>query len=620
MYAPPAWQTEELDEEWPETSVALSSPGASTTFLPDAVQNSSSTGTLGRHDKVTSLRASVSNANGSPQQQQPSCRVVSGHTHESLGSLLAPPPVGLTRQDAERERRRASQGGAQLSPPSSCAGGSLSSSSSSRAGSSLQSAPPPAGTFLVRAVSDSDEAGEQPKHLRNPFLAKGPAAGELFQPLALESMFQPPTPPLKSVQVTVEDELDEEQVDQEPRAQSWIEKESQKDTPERSTSPTSSPPPQLPFSSTTDIRRTSHSYVPRRPSRLSESMSPEKDSASEASEQAAELPELPELSFDQSVSSPKQQDSTNVLQSPLRFSGRQDSMKDIDFTFSPPPRTNSSLTRLDSIRGSGFLEGDASSSTPQGKAPLKLFRLSDAIQVQPVNDAQGLETPLAGHGSAGRRQRRGQSSQSPPWGQEDSLDNLQPLDGLEDQMEERPSKRIRLYSESTASDQVDERDRSGSRSFRSGSFRVAHRIVSSSSITATSHGSQESYSLRDQEFASLSGSRSSLTRSSLLSDGPLQFNVGTVGEAGEQDSASKPPGKRGSWEERGAEMLQLIRNRWPTGENKTPSLTSPSTVTGSTSRSLDPSNESVEADGSLRGTVQERSGESSSVQVYGTHL
>ena len=575
--AAPGWQTSELDEEWPDQSL----PGSTRHPFSPAPSSSSSQSPCTETQTHSTDRYGAFKSIGSGRPSKPSStpfRVVSGHTHNSLGSLLAPPPVGSTPQDAEREKRRTSR----LSPPSS-AGGSEGerkfSSSASQDDERETSFEPPAGTFLVKETEE-----EGPKHLRNPFIAKaggglgaGGGGGSLFQPLALESMFKPPSPSAET-----------------PSAEST-------DSPPRSTSPTEPVPTALDTTgSRGTLRRTSHSYVPAKPSRLSESMSPELMRSESSSQRSVEdheeaIEELASLT-------PESQTGSSVRKEPRKFSGRIDSMRDVSFTFSP---------RREMSPQTPPTAGD-DVATPPSKASLKLFSLRESVAVYPVNDERGLETPLV---SAGRKQRAANRNREgvSSWRSEEDLvkrgerklqtnavaeaefgegqDEEEQEEGetsTDEEMRERMPKRIRLDSPSVNSDSSPSR------------FGEEHEEQSPSYGSPASSGDQDRS--MPQSFAS------SESPASLNDTQRLQFHMGLISPV-PQDGLYVA-GNRQSWEQRGSAMLQLVRNQFQyEGDASRGGMVSPSTITNSGSEQTPES--AGRRDSTFEGTVRERSGESS---------
>lgn len=299
-----AWMTDELAEEWVEpvasTSGVLSyraptEAGSTSRRLPSwsasrlsSDENAPPPGegrdvatstppplhpsTYGSIKWVGTARkpSRAGSGGGSAARTGMGMRVVSGDVEGGRGSLLGWSPAG-----------GAATSGIE-SPP-------LSDRSGSGSGAS-----PPAGTFVQRSTlvvhamrGDAVGAGSQAhrgggaglgigKPLRNPFAPATPGAGAaggmgsdaggLFAPLKLESMFRAPTPPAAETHVEaerlIEDEGERPSSPQEPAEQQEREDSAQEQDP--------SPLP---------VRRASHSYVPRRPSRLSKSVTPSSPSS-----------------------------------------------------------------------------------------------------------------------------------------------------------------------------------------------------------------------------------------------------------------------------------------------------------------------------------------------------
>lgn len=278
----PAWQTDELAEEWVEWSHASDAD-------PECASFGSTKGGM---------------------------RIVSGHT---------------TFPSHQREESRKSSIAAP-SPPTSNRSGSDSSDLNP-----ATSAVP--GTFLVKPENTDHDAANEERLKRNPFIGGGgdiaAQGGSLFQRLELERMFDPP----RAVAV-----------------------------PEEETSP--------PLA----LRRTSHSYVPHRPSRLSNSMTPPGNQSASASPNSSRSP-VDE--YDSSTSS----DGPGI-QPARRFSGQHGSMQDVEFTFSPTSiRKRPSAQTLVTHTSRSFSSPATTATTTPGtgkKPPFRLF--------QRHVDAEGYDT------------------------------------------------------------------------------------------------------------------------------------------------------------------------------------------------------------------------------------
>jgi hypothetical protein len=569
--AAPGWQTSELDEEWPDQSFQGSSRHPLSP--PSSAPSSSSSANSQRNNSVSKDRYGSFKSIGTGRPSKPSVpsfRVVSGHTHNSLGSLLAPPPVGTTPQDGEREKRRLNR----LSPPSSAGGSEGEQKPSSTASQEEEEegrGEVPAGTFLVKETED-----EGPQHLlRNPFIAKpggtpggGGGGGSLFQPLALESMFQPPSPSAEKPSSSA--------IDSSPASTSLTE-------------PVSKSPG---LSGKGTLRRASHSYVPTKPSRLSESMSPELEKSRSSSHEGSGSPEQVEDDGERQLSINRQipPEHTDFK----KFSGHLNSMQDVSFTFSPR-REHSPGTIDPPAFGTGM-------STPSARASLKLFNLRDLVAIYPVNDEKGLETPLI---SASRKQRidsrEGNSFKS--WqseqdlvqrseqrikakglAQEEQLEYAHPGeevgDSTDEEMRERKPKRIRLDSPSVNSG--------------SSSRFEEEQDLAQEDVSPISSGRQETLSFE-----------SSRSSASLNDTQKLKFHIGLISPT--PRDGLYVAGNRQSWEQRGSAMLQLVRNQLQyEGNAGAGGMVSPSTVTRSGSEQTPGS--STGRDITFEGTVIERSG------------
>jgi hypothetical protein len=581
-FGAPAWQTSELDEEWPEQSSSDSPSQSPSTLHTLDIPSRQTSMAIGTREKE---KSDQDGGQGTP------FRVVSGHTNLSMGSLLGRPPIGITAQDGIKEKRRLSEGGFHLSPPSSAEN----SSCESRAPSEEPSCP--AGTFLVRPVSDDDDV--LPKQLRNPFLPQqggaiaggfsGDGLGEgLFKPLALESMFKPPSPavviaPKEDSQVQGKSAIPEPTIGSPPNYGS------------RSSNPSST------------LRRTSHSYVPARPSRLSESMSPASlnggsnsgditwsdDGDDQNQIKDSNIGGEENKSSAASIIDTKQQREEHLM----AFSGKIDSMKEVSFTFSPQP--NKSISHMSSP--------DGSLSTTPIKA-LRLFSLKASTFAR--TDYQPESTPLAGRGSASKsRQQFADSplsiaspscptalipevSASGPEVQVQGDNVNDEIDSLEEDLDERRTKRIRLDSPSASA--------SPSISNSSVRKRLRYRDGSVSTFDTSSGENTVSASSRSNSL----NQSSSFGRISTQTNSP-KFCVGSSSPQGVVPvNGLYQAGHRQSWEQRGVEMLHNIRNRLLVKDTQMSGAISPSTNTHSGDGY---SRRESEGDGTADGTFRERS-------------
>ncbi|TYJ56366.1 hypothetical protein B9479_002914 [Cryptococcus floricola] len=211
----PGWATDELGEEWPESSpspppTAKHHPVPSLKTNPDSIR--AKRGSLRMLGQAAARPLPPSRSASGASASEPK-RIVSGHVDEGRGHVTGTGlDVGV------------------LSPPSSRA-------------SSDGKPEPVAGTFVVKEGVDDDRGA----HLaRNGMGVKGK---DIFGALPLERMFDPPSPAAADVKA-------------EPAQ-----------TTEPSTSPESAPP--TPATKATEPpRRASHQYAPLNPSRLSKSVTP----------------------------------------------------------------------------------------------------------------------------------------------------------------------------------------------------------------------------------------------------------------------------------------------------------------------------------------------------------
>ncbi|WVW82275.1 hypothetical protein I302_104281 [Kwoniella bestiolae CBS 10118] len=222
----PGWHTDELAEEWPESSPSPPVLPVELPPIPKATINMDSIrakrGSLRMLGQASArpLPPSRSASSGS----QPG-RIVSGHVDNGQGHV-------------PRSRSLSHKESGLLSPPS----------SRSSSGAGQENVPESvAGTFVVKEGVE-DNRGQ---HLaRNPMGAKG--GKDIFGALPLERMFDPPSPPTNPTA---------EQQQSPPSAFEPI---------AESSTAISTPTPAAP----NHTRRPSHPYAPANPSRLSKSVTP----------------------------------------------------------------------------------------------------------------------------------------------------------------------------------------------------------------------------------------------------------------------------------------------------------------------------------------------------------
>lgn len=221
--AAPAWQTDELGEEWVETSP---SPPSSPTQQTSTINNASSL-----NAKRGSLRS----------LGQGAARALPPSRKNSLGPDYARSPSNPLIRNVS----------GMLSPPTSVSGASSS-------GDEDRAATAAAGTFQIKDGEDS-HGKAFPKS--NPF-GQGK---DMFSALALERMFEPPSPPVQTSSAPTSPPAADKtgdtiaaDISTSPRSVS---------APTKTSTPTSAPFAGL-------DRRVSHPYAPTCPSRLSKSMTP----------------------------------------------------------------------------------------------------------------------------------------------------------------------------------------------------------------------------------------------------------------------------------------------------------------------------------------------------------
>lgn len=261
----------------------------------------------------------------------------------------------------------------------------------------------PAGTFLVKPenpdIANSDEAAGPAGLKRNPFIGGGGdigagEGGSLFQRLELERMFDPPRDEMQPIMEAQDEENEESSRTADiPQATSEEFEEVAKDNSRMQMQDSDVP-----------LRRTSHSYVPTRPSRLSNSMTPpsannsmSSSSNSSAGDVSTSLIRETSIRY---ASSPKDQiaegqeydSQTDSSEDELsyqpssgrrhskmrRFSGQEGSMRDVEFTFSPSPirkrPSAQTLVTHTSHSTSGSMSPASGPKGSKAKPPFRLFQ------------------------------------------------------------------------------------------------------------------------------------------------------------------------------------------------------------------------------------------------------
>ncbi|KAJ9099240.1 hypothetical protein QFC21_004120 [Naganishia friedmannii] len=410
----PAWQTEDLAEEWIEQSASSASGNQSGSSLsPTTTQKS--------FDSTKHVARASGHHQGSISESR--MRIVSGHT-----SFPSPHPRSASQSQQSTSKRQSSVNtyDAAPSPPTSHRSGSLSSGSGGsmttpRGGQSVDDTSTiPAGTFLVKPENEdvaANAGGEQfvAGLKRNPFVAGGgdiggaAADGGLFQRLELERLFDPPRGPAA---------VNEES---RPHAEQPVEQGHEKrHTPTSIPITVESPAGTADQHSSIPLRRTSHSYVPARPSRLSNSMTPPSANSSMVSSSSspsssvgnpaqaassrngsmlrydsaredvdvdeaygeAEYDSRSESSIEgeEGVSPPWKQNSrsgNSRAQQSRRFSGEEGSMRDVEFTFSPSPirkRPSAQTLVTHTSRSVSFSVSPVTAAPGVKKPPFRLFQ------------------------------------------------------------------------------------------------------------------------------------------------------------------------------------------------------------------------------------------------------
>ncbi|KAL1410565.1 Protein nud1 [Vanrija albida] len=315
----PAWQTEELLEEWVETSP--SPPGSpSNRNSPSPALQDGGVGSI--NAKRGSLR---SLGTGSAARALPPSR---------KSSLNNGPE--FTRSPSNPFIRKAS---GMPSPPTSASGTSASGASEDGEHEHEEhKSPPAAGTFLVKEGEES-HGHAFPK---NPF----GAGRDMFAALPLERMFEPPSPPVASG-LSASPPPMSEPAQSPPAVSPEASPSPPPGTPgpsyttaaiSRSTSPKEPPPESI-------QRRLSHQYAPVNPSRLSKSITPSDNSfATTADSSRAPTPPTPALPDDEEDGE-ADLDLTGVYESPgvsaHLYTGHSGlpNPQDLDDGFSSPERS-----------------------------------------------------------------------------------------------------------------------------------------------------------------------------------------------------------------------------------------------------------------------------------------
>lgn len=165
----PGWQTEDLAEEWVEsTSFSDISPSP-----PKAQSPRKTTGDEQHRQFSASFRQISFNGQDQMARQVTPMRIVSGHVNGGRGHLPDMSVQGL------------------LSPPTSDSGSSQGKQEIAVAG-----------TFVIKEDDDLAKLAHSKALPANPFTPKG-GKGDFFSPLALERMFQPPSPPTPAVPLPI---------------------------------------------------------------------------------------------------------------------------------------------------------------------------------------------------------------------------------------------------------------------------------------------------------------------------------------------------------------------------------------------------------------------------------
>ncbi|KAJ9116425.1 hypothetical protein QFC22_004867 [Naganishia vaughanmartiniae] len=380
----PAWQTEDLAEEWIERSASSASASGN-----HSGSSSSPTTTHKSFDSTKHVARASGYQGNSNINSSSGMRIVSGHT---TFPSPHPHPSSVSQSHQSTSKKQSSVNvtyDAAPSPPTSHRSGSVSSGSGrsmtipipAHDGRSIgDTSTIPAGTFLVKPENEDiapvgGEGVAAAGLKRNPFVAGGgdiggaAADGGLFQRLELERLFDPPREPV----VVGGSRLQAE----EPVEQGDVDEERQNALPIMMGSPAGTTDQH----STIPLRRTSHSYVPVRPSRLSNSMTPPSANSSMVSSSSSSpssgggdpaqaglsrtdsalrydsAREDPDEGYagaeydsqsDSSVEGGQQEsslpwlrksrdDGEPMTRQPRRFSGEEGSMRDVEFTFSPSP-------------------------------------------------------------------------------------------------------------------------------------------------------------------------------------------------------------------------------------------------------------------------------------------
>ncbi|WVF70606.1 hypothetical protein IAT40_005398 [Kwoniella sp. CBS 6097] len=255
----PGWATDELAEEWPESSP--SPPSAQPIDLPpipqaryDAESIRAKRGSLRMLGTASARPLPPSRSASSASNGDGKIRIVSGHVDEGRGhisSLGHGIDSGLPSPPSSRSSSGSGPG------PSQDLGG--------------------AGTCVVK---DGVEDNRGHHLARNPM---GPKGGkDIFGALPLERMFDPPSPPVRSQSQDDQQQPQHQQLSTSP-------------PDPMSSTPITTPTP----AAVNHARRTSHPYAPANPSRLSKSVTPSSnDSFTTISSAAGSLAPTPVIDQD----------------------------------------------------------------------------------------------------------------------------------------------------------------------------------------------------------------------------------------------------------------------------------------------------------------------------------
>ncbi|KAI4525568.1 hypothetical protein K525DRAFT_261091 [Schizophyllum commune Loenen D] len=170
----PAWQTEELADEWPDEEEELSAEQQGTNDRAPHSDGEEDSFLVDADDGEISFTAPL-----------PSHIHTTPSPYSSPGRAAFATSVSLRASGSFRGSRSTSQGAGYATAPVSPAGSVI-------AHSSRSESPRPAGTFVVR---DDVPDAPMPFAQKNPFGGKNKVK-DIFAPLPLERMFEPPSPPV----------------------------------------------------------------------------------------------------------------------------------------------------------------------------------------------------------------------------------------------------------------------------------------------------------------------------------------------------------------------------------------------------------------------------------------